>query len=486
MDSPPCGREVGKAHFGFEFQVATVDGEAEVHVVRIHGVDADVVLRVGDAVGAIHHCADIGCAVAIVRDVCGHFSAVHCSEPCCPVGLAAACGAGCIAVAPTEVVGAEHCILGGGGVVVEHNDKVVPVIGARAVVDEVDNLGLLRCHLDILGVNAPPCRSVVFGAQDGRARNHQRLGECRELFDHAERLGGDERLFGIFALERLVVYDHQSLLAHLFHVGDGLELQVGGGDVLGHFLLKGHHARHVSHGLAEFGANQHLGGHARQFDAQRLLVFLRGAAADGLDGGADEVDVRPFGHEERADVGVSGVGIEVGQSRSLRIGLGHSAIGDGDAEPARSAVDGEGDRAAELGDAFVGISRKLEVTCHKAAVDVVAPFGVAARLIVVADCAIFCVAVAATFHVVGYYQGKVLVGVRCFRIDVERELRCPDGIFGDHIVFRERCPPAGRVVGVAHGVDIFQEAFYFGRACLLVCSCRRDAVSHPVGLADVV
>ena len=82
--TPPACRTVGSTQFVIEYQVASVDSEAEVEVIRINGVDAVILLGIDVAVGTVHHSFHVGCAIAVIGDISRHLSTVHGSTPGSP------------------------------------------------------------------------------------------------------------------------------------------------------------------------------------------------------------------------------------------------------------------------------------------------------------------------------------------------------------------------------------------------------------------
>ena len=156
MSAPEGCRIVGSTYLVVEYQMAAVNGEAEIHVVGVHRIDALILLQILVTISAFHDGLDVSSTIAIVSDIGSHLGTIHGSKPCSPVSAVFhGCRASSIAVAPTIVVGTYYSIFSSGRCVVEHDDEVVPVATTIAVVGEVDHLGLLRLHLDIVGVRTP-------------------------------------------------------------------------------------------------------------------------------------------------------------------------------------------------------------------------------------------------------------------------------------------------------------------------------------------
>ena len=122
-------------------------------------------------------------------------------------------------------------------------------------------------------MSAPETCGVVVGSHSERSGNHISGGEGGEFLHYAECLAGNDGLVAVGTLEGLVVEHYERLLTQIFHIGNGLELEVFGGDGLRDALLEGNDSSDVGHGLIEIGSNKHLAGHTRQFHRQRLLVL---------------------------------------------------------------------------------------------------------------------------------------------------------------------------------------------------------------------
>ena len=181
--------------------MAAVDRIAEVEVLGID-VDTLILLGVDITVVAFHRSQNVGRTITVVGHGYGHLGTVHSSEPCTPVSLTTAepqVRIVLITLAPTEVVGTYHSEL---SVILtaEHHHEVVPVVGTTGVVGEAADVCLIRSHLDVLGVSAPPTSRVVGSTEGGvHLVDHLELsrtddGSCSALALIGLGISGDEGL----------------------------------------------------------------------------------------------------------------------------------------------------------------------------------------------------------------------------------------------------------------------------------------------------
>ena len=158
--------------------MATVNGEAEVHIVCINRIDAYILLGINHTVSTIHYGPHVGSTITVVGHVCRDLGTVHGCFPCGPVTAFLHLRlTSVIAVAPTKVVGTYHGIF---GIVclAEYDAEVVPVINTRRVVGEGHHLGFLRFHLDIVSMGTPEGCRIVVGTNGQGVGHHDGLREC--------------------------------------------------------------------------------------------------------------------------------------------------------------------------------------------------------------------------------------------------------------------------------------------------------------------
>ena len=252
-----------------EYQVAVVNRESETHVIRINLVDTKILLSVGHAIIAYHHCLDVSSSVTIVGDIGCYLSTVHSLTPCYPFLITGESadslqvGIALVSSTPTVVVSTHYSILLSDISLVEHNAEVVPVVTLRGVVGEVDHLRFLRFNLDILSMSRPPARRVVLCTQHQRGGHNDRLGECRQFLHNAEGLGGNDRLRSIQSLKGLVVDGNKGFLSQSLIVRNSLKLQVSSSNVHSHTLFEGYHTNYVGKSLFLSSSYEYFAGHTR-------------------------------------------------------------------------------------------------------------------------------------------------------------------------------------------------------------------------------
>ena len=323
-------------------------------------------------------------------------------------------------------------------------------------------------------MSTPPACRVVGSANAGV-----------HLVDHLKLSIGNDGIAAL-ALVGLVIDRNQSLATKAVHIGNGLEGKFGSGYILGHSLLKLDSSGNIGESLGQFCALEHLLGHTVQSHRQRQFVLSRGAAADGLDVGSEEVDVGTLGHQEGADGRVRRISIQVRQRGRLCVFLHDCSVRNLHDESAIRAVDGQHNASAELVNTRVGIGLEGEGAHYERAVDVVTPLGVTAGLVVVADSTIFLIVGSTTILIVGEDECEVLIGVRSSGIDVQIEQSVPNSTFINLVVLGELSPPASTEVGSTDGVDVFHHAFQFLVVATFVGIDRVDYLLEPVGGIDVV
>ena len=453
--------------------MAVINRVAEVEVVRVDVANAGVALLIGLAVIAHHDSLDISRSVTVVSDVGSHLGTIHSLQPRSPVALSSGRNAGSIASAPSIVVGTQDGVLTVSTqaqvALDEADDEVVPVVGTAAVVGEGADECLARSYLDQVRECRPPTCRVV-GITDAGVH----------LVDHLELCRSDDGR-AVLALVGLVVDSHEGLRAERVQVGHSLEGEVLSGDGLRHALLELHLSRDVSGDGSQVGALQNLARSTLQLHRQRQLVLSRCASADWLHVGGQEVDVGTLGHQECTDGRVRSVGIQVGQRSLLCVLLHDGSIGDLHDESAIRAVDGQHYASAELLNAGIGIGLEGKRAYHERTVDVVAPLGVAAGLVVEANSTIFLIVGSTAVLVVAEDECEVLIGVGGVGVDVQVEQSVPDTTLINLIVLGELSPPTRAEVGSTDGVDVFHHAFQFLVIATLVSIDRVDHLLEPVG-----
>ena len=260
VSAPPSCTTVGYTQFIVEYQVAPIDCEAEVEVIRINRVNALVLLQIIHAVISMHHSLDVSSTITIISDIGSHLSTIHSSAPCIPVCLTSAGNQISIAIVastPSKIVGTDYCVLRKVGFV-KNNHEVVPVSSARRIVGEVNNLCLLRLNLDIVRMHRPPARRIILSTQDMWIGNDNSLCECREFVYYIECLDSNDRLSGCLALEGLGVHCHKCLLSKFVDVRNSLKQQVISGNFLRDTLLEHHCSCHIGQSLLFCCSNKHF------------------------------------------------------------------------------------------------------------------------------------------------------------------------------------------------------------------------------------
>ena len=243
--------------------MATVNGEVEVEVVRIDGVDTFVLLGIVLAICTGHHHLNVCRTIAIIRHSQIHFGTIHCLEPCSPVTLTATWCASCVTITPTIVVGTYDSILLASVRRAEHNHEVVPVVDTTGVVGEAGDEALLRSNLDVLRVSTPEWCTTIRITNGGI-----------HLVDHIKRSIADNRLWSGLTFISLSIDGYEGLGAQTIHIRNSLEGQVGSGNGLRYTLLELNSGGDISQNLLEVSILLHLLGHTIQRQRQWLFVFL--------------------------------------------------------------------------------------------------------------------------------------------------------------------------------------------------------------------
>ena len=147
--------------------MSLLNGKVEAEVVRINRIDTDVFLSISNTIIAYHDTLYICRTIALISDVGGHLGTIHRRKPGRPVTIRLhGRYAGCIAIAPTVIVGTQDGILSGTILRGECNEEVVPVGTAIGIVDEVNGVCLAYRYLDVLRMGTPEGVSVILITND--------------------------------------------------------------------------------------------------------------------------------------------------------------------------------------------------------------------------------------------------------------------------------------------------------------------------------
>ena len=425
--------------------MASINSEAEVHVVGINSADATILLYIFNTVITNHHSLDVSRAITIVGDISGNLSTIHGSAPEIPVALSAIglqIWIAVIASAPAPVVGTDHCIFLADVSLVQHNHEVIPVVFTIRVIGEVDNLRLLRVNLDVLCMNSPPSLAVILSTEDNRVRNNDSLRKCREFVHHAEGLNGSHRIFASSALEGLVIHSHQRLLSQFIDIGDSLECQILCCYSLHDTLFEIDDTSHVGNSLFQCGTDEHLTGHTRNLHRQRLLVLLRGIASDRLDSRTKETDQRALNTDAASQISLRTCRWE---GTCLGVGLCQIAVGHLDVETTVRTVNCQGDFSVHLlnrGIDIVSARRVLETAAYQTSVNLLTcriPFRVLGRVVIETDDTILSTYIRTTSPVI-QYNVEVLV---IFVVGVHRQVElCLPFLTSRYDISLTQCPEA--------------------------------------------
>ena len=204
-------------------------------------------------------------------------------------------------------------------------------------------------------------------------------------------------------------------------------------------------------------------GYVLQYHRYRILVFGRRKAANRDDVGLQEVDVRAFGNQEAADIGVVCIGVKIFFLVWLLVNFSHLAVGYLYSESIfAGAIYGKCHLTAQF--LYIGIYVAFVGTENQRArdvlpIDIIAPLGIEGGCEVKADSSVFSVSCTSTICIVGDYKDKVLVIRVIGRVDVEVEHRIPLFAIGYYVILGESSPPTGGEICISDGVHIFLHAF---------------------------